>query len=184
MAFIDLLINETNRKFGLSSQGISVISTLVSALNNQELGGFEGFLNRFRQAGLSENVNAWLDNNERNEGLLTTQQLEAALDCQFINIFTEKTGLGATRLVAILAFIIPPIVRHLSASRTVQSSQPDQIRKALWNNSREFQHTTSLVSADFSMVPKAEKAPGFSLLHQVSIAKSRGLKLWRSFPFL
>ena len=184
MAFIDLLINETNRKFGLSSQGISVISTLVSALNKQELGGFEGFLNRFRQAGLTENVNAWLDNNERNEGLLNTQQLEAALDRQFINIFTEKTRLESTRLIEILAFIIPPIVRHLSASHTMHSSQPDQMRKALWNNSREFQRTTSLVSADFSMVPKAEKAPGFSLLHQVSIAKSRGLKLWRSFPFL
>ena len=184
MAFIDLLINETNQKFGLSSQGISVISTLVSVLNKQELGGFEGFLNRFRQAGLTENVNAWLDNNERNEGLLTTQQLESALDHQFINICTEKTRLESTRLIEILAFIIPPLVRHLSASRAGQSSQPDQMRKALWNNPQEFQCAARLVPDKFSIVPKAEKAPGFSLLHQVSIAKSRGLKLWRSFPFL
>ena len=169
MAFIDLLINETTEKFGLGSKGIGVISAIVSTMNQPLYGGMEGFLNRFRQAGMSNQVNAWLQNEI--EPPLLPQHLEAALDLFTLQQIADKAKLTLSQTKEVVAFAIPLLICHLAARKTLFSTQPDAIRQALWSNQNE-------------PPPITPDAPPFLINQLASSAKSQGLKLLRGFPFL
>lgn len=169
MAFIDLLINETTEKFGLGNKGIAVISAVVSTMNQPKYGGMDGFMNRFREAGLSDQVNAWLQNEI--EPPLLPQHVEMALDAATLQQISDKAKLPLTQSTAVIAFVIPHLIRHLAARKITISTQPDAIRQALWSN----QDVPPTLTAS---------APPF-LLNQLALsAKSQGLKLLRGFPFL
>lgn len=169
MAFIDLLINETSEKFGLGNKGIAVISAVVSTMNQPKYGGMDGFLKRFRQAGLSDQVNAWLQNEI--EPPLLPQHLDLALDAATLHQIADKAKLPLTQTTEVVAFVIPLLISHLAARKITVSTQPDAIRQALWSNQNE-------------PPPLAASAPPF-LLNQLALsAKAQGLKLLRGFPFL
>lgn len=171
MAFIDLLINETTEKFGLGTTGIAVVSALVSTMNEPSSGGIEGFINRFRQAGWTEHVNAWLQNEA--EPLLVPQQLEAALESATLQHLADKAGLPIEKATEVIAFLVPLLVGHLAARKAVFSSQPDEIRQALWSNQIEPPQTDAISAV----------AP-FSLHQFGATAKSRGMKWLRALSFL
>jgi uncharacterized protein YidB (DUF937 family) len=132
MAFIDLLLQETTEKFGLRTKGVAVISALLCTMNNLESGGIEGFLNRFRQAGLTEHVNAWLQNDL--DKPLTSPQLETALGRPSLQHIADKIGLPLVQTSAVFAHLIPLIVGHLAVQNSVFSAQPNEIRRALWSD--------------------------------------------------
>lgn len=169
MAFIDLLIHETTEKFGLGTKSVAMISALVSTMNQPQFGGMEGFLNRLRQAGLTAQVNAWLQNEV--EPILLPQQLEAAYDPATLQQLADKAGLDLPQTIEVTAFLIPLLVRHLAARKTLFSAQPDEIRQALWSHSPAV-----------TVVPAAPLP--FSLHQFAASTKARGLKLLRAFPFL
>ncbi len=168
MAFIDLLIHETTEKYGLGNNGIAVISAVVSTLNQPHIGGLEGFLNRFRQAGLSDHVKAWLQNEI--EPALLPHHLEAALDSATLQQIAAKAKLSQTQTIAVIAFVIPLLISHLAARKAVFSAQPDEIRQALW-------------STQNIRLPITAAAPPFVLSQLVANAKSQGRKLLRGVSF-
>lgn len=137
MAFIDLLINETALKFELENKTIAVVSALISTMNNREFGGVEGFLDRFRNAGLADTVDAWV--NEAEQLSLTGDEVEIALGSFLLQNLCEKTGVNNPLLSEIFAFLIPPVICHLSTIRLTLTMRPDEMRKALWTVSTEVE---------------------------------------------
>ena len=173
MAFIDLLINETTEKFGLEQHGIAIISALVSRMNQQTSGGIDGFLNIFRQACLTEHVNDWLQNESK--ATLTPQQLASALEPETLQQLAQKAGLPLEKTSEVVAYLVPLLIGHLAARNAVFSSQPDEIRQALWSDQIVRQPEIAAASA---------QSPAFSLLQLAASAKLRGVRLLRAISFL
>ncbi len=169
MLFIDLLINETTEKFALENKGIAVLSALVATLNHPETGGMEGFLNRFRQVGLAEHVTDWLQN--ESEFKLLPPELEAALGTATLQQIAAKAGLPQTQTTEVVAFLIPPLVRHLATRNPALATQPNDIRQALWSNQN-------------TRLPVLAPAAATAAQHIAVGAKARALKFLRALPFL
>lgn len=132
MAFIDLLIDETTEKFDLKQSGIAIISALVSKMNEQDSGGIAGFLDRFRQASLTQHVNDWLQNESR--AMLSPQQIASALEPATLEQLARKAGLPLEKTSEVVAFLVPLLIGHLATRNAVFSSKPDEIRQALWSD--------------------------------------------------
>ena len=156
MAFIDLLINETALKFELENKSIAVVSALISTMNNREFGGVEGFLDRFRQMGLADTVDAWV--NEAVQVSLTGNEVEIALGSFLLQNLGEKTGVNNPLLAEIFAFLIPPVICHLSSRRLKLTMRPDEMRKALWAAPTEVESQSK--NSNFPV------STGFTALHQ------------------
>ncbi len=171
MAFIHLLIQETAEKFQLEKESVAVISALVATMNEPGAGGLESFLNRFRQAGMTAHVNAWLHNETIPP--LAPEQLEAALTTSTLQQLAAKAALPLPQTTEVIAFLIPVLIGHLAARRAVFAAQPDEIRQALW-------------SGQSATPPAAISTPKQShWLNQLAAnTKSRGMKLLRTLPFL
>ena len=184
MAFIDLLINETALKFELKNKTIAVVSALISTMNKREFGGVEGFLDRFRNAGLADTVDVWV--NEAEQISLTGDEVEIALGSFLLKNLCEKTGVNNPLLSEIFAFLIPPVICHLSSSRLKLTMRPDEMRKALWTVSTEVEAESNdsnfPVSTGFPAPNQPEQIS--SSLTNASSRKLFSSKLLRSFPFL
>ncbi len=167
MAFVDLLINETSLKFELGNKSIAVMSALISTINNRELGGVEGFLNRFRKAGFDHVVEEWMNGNSQTD--LAAVDVVIAFNGKIIDNLLEKTGVPNPLLTEILAFQIPPIIAHISSNLAIASMRPDDIRKALW----------SVASKE----PEVINPPIISALESKPI-QSFSNRLFRSLPFI
>ncbi len=180
MAFIDLLINETALKFELGNKSIAVVSALISTMNNSEIGGVEGFLDRFRKAGLAATVHAWMNGAEQIS--LTSAEVETALEAPLLQSLVAKTGVNNPLLSEILAFLIPSIICHLSFNRVTLVMTPDEMRKTLWTVTNDSE------LADFRVPAKALEQmttePILKSFSPVSSVKSLSGKLLRSFPFM
>ena len=184
MAFIDLLIHETAHKFELGNKSIAVVSALISTMNNRELGGVEGFLDRFRKAGLNPKVNAWV--NEAEQISLTADEVENSLEPSLMQSLCEKTGVNNPLLSEILAFLIPPIICLLSSKNLSFTLRPDEMRKALWSVSTEPKNgLTELNLINRTNISVQDKFKStFLPLTTGSSVKSLGSRLLRSLPFL
>ena len=141
MAFIDLLIHETAHKFELGNKSIAVVSALISKMNDRESGGVEGFLDQFRQAGFANTVEAWTTAAEQIS--ITRDDVKTSLAAPLLQSLSEKTGVNEPLLSEILAFLIPPIICHLSSNQLSLTMRPDEMRKALWSGSNETDNESS-----------------------------------------
>ncbi len=174
MAFIDLLINETEQKFALGNKSIAIVSALISTMNNSEIGGVEGFLDRFREAGLTTTVDAWVNDSE--EISLTPNDIELSLEPSIIQELSHKTGFKHSQLTEVLAYLIPPIICHLAAKRASLAMPPDEMRKALWTVTNESE-------PELEIADSAESKPFSSPLQPLSSMKVLSGKLLRSLHF-
>ena len=183
MTFIDLLISETALKFELKNKSIAVVSALISTMNNRESGGVEGFLDRFRNSGLADTVDAWV--NEAEQISLSADEVEIVLGSFLLQNLCEKTGVNNPLLAEIFAFLIPSVICHLSSKRLTLAMHPDEMRKALWTVSTEVEsesgNATFPVPAGLSS-PNSPDQISTSFINASSI-KLLSSKLLRSFPF-
>ncbi len=60
MFMFDSIINESSQKFGLGDKAGNLLSSLLGLITDQSQGGFAGFLDRFRQAGLGDIADSWV----------------------------------------------------------------------------------------------------------------------------
>jgi uncharacterized protein YidB (DUF937 family) len=183
MAFIDLLINETALKFELENKSIAVVSALISTMNNKESGGVEGFLDRFRNSGLADTVAAWV--NEAEQISLSADDVEIALGPFLLRNLCEKTGVNNPLLAEIFAFLIPPVICHLSSNRLTLAMRPDEMRKALWTVPTEVEAESGKPNFPAPAVFSSPNSPdqtSTSFINASSI-KLLSSKLLRSFPF-
>ncbi|HEX4950811.1 MAG TPA: YidB family protein [Blastocatellia bacterium] len=170
MAFIDLLINETTEKFALGKNGIAVLSNVIAILNEPRAGGVEGFLSRFREAGLTDQVNAWLQN--ETEPPLLPHHLQAVFNETTLYQWMAKTERPLPETLEVIAFVIPRLIGHLAARKALFVTQPEVLRQALWSD--EVLRLPDLDEAQINYLPPQQLVPN---------PISRRLKLRRTLPF-
>ena len=119
---LESLVKMALQQFGPSSAGMvgGLLQTLLGQFMNQGAGGFSGFLDLFRQAGLGNVVNGWLGG--ASTGALTEDQVKSALGGGLLNKLGSAPGVSASSLLPMLGFLIPKLVGVLTPGGNMPSA--------------------------------------------------------------
>lgn len=128
---LDLIIREAAAKFGLGDKGVMVVSALLGMMFKKESGGLGGFLDLFKQKGLASLATSWLGGGSGLPLGINSTQLENVIGGGLMKELATKTGLPIGPISSALAFMLPNIVRSLTADGKVPTGIPAAISQYL-----------------------------------------------------
>ncbi|MBK7708681.1 MAG: OmpA family protein [Acidobacteria bacterium] len=108
----DSIIKDAQEKFGLGDKAGSLVSSLLGIIANPANGGFAGFINRFRDAGLGEQADSWISSGDNTP--ITDDQVEAAFGNETIDSIVEQSGVERASAVSALGSMTPQVVDALT----------------------------------------------------------------------
>lgn len=118
MALFDSIVGAASEKFGLNTERSgALVAALVGLIADPKGGGFGGFIDRFRKAGLGSAVDSWISTGDNTP--LSKDQVEAALGSDTINSVAEKAGVDSGTAASTLGSIIPGVVDTLTPDGTI-----------------------------------------------------------------
>ena len=113
MALFDSIIGGASEKFGLSKEGSGgLVAALLALITDPRSGGFGGFIDRFRNAGLGPVVDSWISTGSNEP--LTGDQVESALGSDAVDGIATRAGVDRGTASAALGGIIPSVVDTLT----------------------------------------------------------------------
>lgn len=108
----DSIINEVQDKFNLGDKTGGLLATLLGLIANPANGGFDGFIEKFRSAGLGDTVDSWITTGDNTP--ISDEQLESALGEETIDSVAEQSDLDKVTATSALAFMTPRVVDALT----------------------------------------------------------------------
>ncbi len=91
----------------------SNLRTLVTGLlNNPQIGGLPGLVQKFQAAGLGGIVNSWIGTGQNEP--VSPDQVQDALGNEHVDALANRTGIPADQLLALLAQHLPGLVDKLT----------------------------------------------------------------------
>src|SRR5688500_18421531 len=106
------MIDDAAARFNLGDKAGTLLSALLSLITDGSRGGFTGFLNRFREVGLSDTADSWVNSGANTP--LSYEQLESALGEETLRNISNQVGLEYKKKVFASAYMIAHIVDQLS----------------------------------------------------------------------
>jgi outer membrane protein OmpA-like peptidoglycan-associated protein/uncharacterized protein YidB (DUF937 family) len=128
MALLDTVISEVAGKFGLGSSATALVREVLSLVVGSP-GGFGGFLNRVKSAGLGTELISWLGNTEAAPLLHT--QVEKLFGSTVLSGIAQKLGLGDSVVSTATAFVLPKLIGLLTPGGSVPATLPAEVIRFL-----------------------------------------------------
>lgn len=113
----DSIINGVAEKFGLGDKAGALISAMLAMMTDSENGGFAGFLNRFRTAGLGDLADSWVSSGANTP--ISNEQLESALGADTLRGISGQAGTDYDTTVSATAYLVPHVVDELTPNGEV-----------------------------------------------------------------
>lgn len=120
MALFDLIISGAAEKFGLGDKAETLLSAILALMTNQETGGFLGFIDKLKEAGLSDTVTSWITDGGNVE--ISDDEVNSALGSDAIKTIADQTGLSTEKTTSAIGYMLPQVVDTL----TPDGELPDQ----------------------------------------------------------
>jgi len=120
MPLFDNLIKDIGTRFDLGSKAGPLIQELIGLIGGQQ-NGVAGFLNMFRSAGLSSEVESWLGKTDG--AALSAPQMEQALGGSIGDI-AGKLGLNRSAVGAALGYALPKVIGMLTPGGVIPTIIP------------------------------------------------------------
>ena len=118
MALFDSIIGSAREKFGVSNEGSGgLVAAVLALIADPRSGGFGGFIDRFRNAGLGSIVDSWISTGSNEP--LTGDQIESALGSDAVDGIATRAGVDRGTASAALGGIIPGVVDTLTPDGNV-----------------------------------------------------------------
>ena len=121
MALFDSIISEASERFGLGNKAGGLLASLLSLMTDQNQGGFDGFLNLFKSAGLSDSVSGWISSGDSDE--ISREQVVSALGENTISQIADQHDLSTEETTSALGYMIPAVVDRLTPDGTVPAEK-------------------------------------------------------------
>lgn len=115
----DSIIKEAQEKFNLGDKAGGLLSTLVALMTNKDDGGFSGFLERFKTAGLGDVASSWVSSGANTP--ISNEQIETVFGEGTLKDISENAGLDYATTTSATAFMTPHIVDNLTPEGVVPS---------------------------------------------------------------
>ncbi|CAN5231765.1 hypothetical protein BH20ACI1_BH20ACI1_00240 [soil metagenome] len=111
------IISEAQEKLNLGDKAGGLLSTLLALMMNKADGGFSGFLERFKEAGLGDVVSSWIGSGVNTP--LSNEQTESVFGEETLKDISENVGLDYATTTSATAFMTPHIVDNLTPEGVV-----------------------------------------------------------------
>ena len=118
----DVLVQELTSRFDLGGKAGALVRSVLTYVFQEEPGGLNAFLDRFRKAGMGDVVSSWMGNSAPRE--LTMGQLEGALGGSLLEQLAGTAGLSVSQAKPALAVLLPKLIGMLTAGGRVPSAIP------------------------------------------------------------
>ena len=106
------IVKDVQEKFGLGDKAGSLLASLLGLIINPANGGFHGFIERFREAGLGEAAESWITDDDNQP--LTDEQLTSALGEDTVEAVADQSGVDRATAVSALGLMTPHVVDRLT----------------------------------------------------------------------
>ena len=106
------IIDGVNEKFDLGDKAGALISAILALMTDSASGGFAGFINRFRTAGLGDLADSWVSSGANTP--VSYEQLESVLGEDTLRGISEQVGTDYETTVNASGYIIPHLVDDLT----------------------------------------------------------------------
>jgi outer membrane protein OmpA-like peptidoglycan-associated protein/uncharacterized protein YidB (DUF937 family) len=124
MALLDTVISEVAGKFGLGSSATALVREVLTLVVGSP-GGFGGFLNRVKSAGLGTELMSWLGNAQAAPLLHT--QVEKLFGSTVLSGIAQKLGLGDSVVSTATAFLLPKLIGVLTPGGSIPTTLPPEV---------------------------------------------------------
>jgi outer membrane protein OmpA-like peptidoglycan-associated protein/uncharacterized protein YidB (DUF937 family) len=125
MTMLDNLISESGSRFGIGSAAKPLVRELLQLMTGAP-GGLEGFLDRFRKAGMGREVASYVGG--KSETPLPSKEVVAALGETTVADMAQHAGLAPAETSRALGFAIPKAIGLLTPGGTMPTKVPAEIR--------------------------------------------------------
>ena len=116
-------IKEAAARLNLSTASLSAVVTgLLSLMSNERSGGPEGFVDRFRRAGLGDVITSWFGGKEGRT--ITPSHVESALGTDALDKLAVSSGLARATVSAAAAFLLPRLIGRLTPNGVYSPRAP------------------------------------------------------------
>ena len=111
------IISEAQKKLNLGDKAGVLLSTLLALMINKADGGFSGFLERFKAAGLGDTAASWIGSGANTP--ISNEQTESVFGEETLKDISENVGLDYATTTSATAFMTPHIVDTLTPEGVV-----------------------------------------------------------------
>lgn len=113
MGIFDSIVQQAKHSLGLSEAKASgLVAALLQLITNRSTGGFNGFIDRFRNAGLSTLVDSWI--NRGSNSPISNAQVVSALGSDTIRSLANEAGVDSDKATSAISSILPGMVDTLT----------------------------------------------------------------------
>ena len=124
MSPFDSIIEDVASRFGLGAKAGPLMRELLQLIIGSS-GGISGFIDKFKSAGLSREVDGWLGGT--NGATLTSSQVEKALGSQTVDAIARKVGVNGATASAAIGYLAPKVVGKLTPGGFIGTGTPSSV---------------------------------------------------------
>jgi outer membrane protein OmpA-like peptidoglycan-associated protein/uncharacterized protein YidB (DUF937 family) len=124
MATFDTLIDDLATQFGLGANARTLVREVLAMISSSS-GGFGGFLDKFKSAGLTSEVASWLGRPDASP--IAAGEVERALGGTTLSGIAGRLGLAQGAVSTALGYALPKIVGLLTPGGAVPAGIPAEV---------------------------------------------------------
>jgi len=125
MTMIDSLTNEMGSRFGIGARAQPLMRELLQLMTGGP-GGLGGFLDRFRKAGMSNEVSSFMGG--RSEAALPPKAVDDVLGEATVTGISQRVGLSPSVVSNAAGFEIPKLIGMLTPGGRVPNTLPSEVQ--------------------------------------------------------
>jgi outer membrane protein OmpA-like peptidoglycan-associated protein len=115
------LITEATSRLSLPSASVSaLLCGLLAQMTSERTGGFQGFIDLFRRAGLGDVMTSWFGGKDGKT--VTPSQIESALGTGTLDKLASSSGLSRAAATSALTFLLPKVIGRLTPNGALPSA--------------------------------------------------------------
>lgn len=112
MGILDSILGAVKDQTGNETTAGNLLESVIGMMNDPQVGGLSGLIEKFSQGGLAEQVTSWVSKGENLP--ISAEQLQAVLGSSFVQDIAAKLGINTADVAGSLAGLLPQVIDKLT----------------------------------------------------------------------
>jgi uncharacterized protein YidB (DUF937 family) len=117
MGLLDEVVSIVGKQFSGDSQQNNLLGQVMAMMNNPEMGGLQGLIEKFQKGGLGEVVSSWVGTGDNLP--VSADQISTMLGADKIQEIAGKAGISGNQVSDGLASLLPQLIDKLTPNGQV-----------------------------------------------------------------
>lgn len=112
MGILDSILGAVKDQAGNETTAGGLLESVIGMMNDPQVGGLSGLIEKLSQGGLAEQVTSWVSKGENLP--ISAEQLQAVLGSSFVQDIAAKLGINTADVAGSLAGLLPQVIDKLT----------------------------------------------------------------------